>query len=394
MKKTSFSFLILCVLITKFYGQEQRTFTFDKEEVTYFFFSNMASGLTKFPNHKAKFIVVSKEKSLLNSSKSNKIFDDEMAKNDKTIYYYFKIPKLKNDKSYLKFVKKLIEETYNKDFFDRNTTSLDFQDNTIPFSCDILDELNTVFSKISVSENNNLSSCNATFVVTKNLKSDNLKTSIRYYPVSTEEAERNRKNYTMINQLHNWKSNFFISVTLGNHTIDNNYITSFDEETLVDISSTNAIWNISSGYLFTNKIGGLMSFSLMTSKDQTTSFNGISVSGSGNGFGVFKYGIGVRYIPFAKKRWSIYGDLQGGSLNIRAEGGTGSGTIFGVSRDITKKSERSNYIGFAAGANYRLGKTVYLTSNLEYTKSDFETDIGSISGFTGYTINAGIGFSF
>jgi hypothetical protein len=46
------------------------------------------------------------------------------------------------------------------------------------------------------------------------------------------------------------------------------------------------------------------------------------------------------------------------------------------------------------GTNYRLGKVVFFNGSFEYTMSSFEIDIGSISGFTGYTLNFGIGFSF
>lgn len=394
MRNISFSFIVLCIITVKIYGQEQRSFKFNNKEVAYCFLSNMTPGLTKFPNHKAKFIVVDEQNSLLEASLTNKILDKNIVNKDKTLYYYFKIPKLKNEKEYVSFLKEFITDTYNIDFFDKNTTSLYFQDSEVPFGCSSLDELNVHLSKIIVTESSSLLGCNTSFVVSTDNKKSKLRTTINYEPLTTEESERQRENYKLISQLHNWKHNFFITLTLGHHSIDNKYKTSFDEETFVDINDVNSMWNISSGYMFTNKIGGLLSFSLMTSKEQTSNINGISVSGSGNGVGIFKFGIGARYIAFAKKNWSIYGDIQGGLLSVRAEGGTGSGTIFGVTRNITEKTERSNYLSFVLGANYRLGKTMYLTSNFDYTRSNFDTEIGSISGFTGYTINVGIGFSF
>jgi len=63
-------------------------------------------------------------------------------------------------------------------------------------------------------------------------------------------------------------------------------------------------------------------------------------------------------------------------------------------RNITEKREKSNYLNFELGANYRLGNVIFLTSNFQYTISNFKNDIGSVSGFGGYTINLGIGFSF
>jgi hypothetical protein len=77
-------------------------------------------------------------------------------------------------------------------------------------------------------------------------------------------------------------------------------------------------------------------------------------------------------------------------LNVSTAGGKGG---IGGS-DVSESSEANNYLGFSIGAIHRLGKVVFLESNLEYTSSSFENNIGSISGFTGYTINLGIGFSF
>lgn len=393
MRNILFSFIMLCIVTVTAYGQEPRTFKFNNNEIVYYLFSNMSPSFMKFPNHKAKFIVVDEQNSLLEASVTNKIRDEKLARKDEILYYYLKLPKLKNQKQYVTFLKEFITDTYNRDFFDKNTTSIHFNNSEVPFGCNSLDELNVHLSKIVVTESNSLLDCNASFVLSADT-TNTLKTSVRYESITIKESEQERKNHQVISQLHNWKHNFFITLTLGNHTIDSNYKTDFDEETFVDISDVNSMWTISSGYMFTNKIGGLLNFSLMTSKEQTSNINGISVSGSGNGVGIFKFGIGARYIAFAKKNWSIYGDFQGGWLNVRAEGGTGSGTIFGVTRDITEKTERSNYLSFVLGANYRLGKTMYLTSNFDYTRSNFDTDIGSISGFTGYTINLGVGFSF
>ena len=192
----------------------------------------------------------------------------------------------------------------------------------------------------------------------------------------------------MIDQLKNWNKTFFITISLGQNFINSSYKTDFDEETLVDISETNSIWQFNMGYMFSNKFGGLLDFGFMSAKEQDINFN--TLSGTGSGFGVFKLGLGVRYVPFIKKKWSIYSDLKGGTLNVKAAGGTGG---IGGS-NATERNEASNYLGVSIGAIHRLGKVVFIKSNLEYTSSNFENNIGSISGFTGYTINLGIGFSF
>lgn len=394
MRNILFLLIMICNDMASAYGQEQRIFKFNNNEFVYYLFSNMTPNIAKFPNHKAKFVIINDINSPIEAFAENKIFDKDIGNKDETLYYYLLIPKLKDEKQYVKFLKKIIEDTYKMDFFDRNITSLNFQNNDAPIGCEVLIKLNEYFSEIVVSEDNSLLKCGNNLISLEGESKTKMKTTIRYEPITIKESVRERKNYELTKRLHNWKHNFFITLTLGHLSIDNSYRTSFDEETFVDINEVNSMWNISSGYMFTNKIGGLINFSLMTSKEQNSNFNGTSVSGSGNGVGVFKLGVGIRYIAFAKKKWSIYGDVQGGILNVRAEGGTGSGTIFGVTRDITGNTERSNYLSFVLGANYRLGKTMYLTSNFEYTRSNFDNDIGSISGFTGYTISLGVGFSF
>ena len=395
MKNITYLFIIFYILTSNVIAQDQRTFNFNKSEVSYYLFSNMTPGFTQFPNHEAKFILVNEQGNLLEDLKSSKINDEKIARNDRTLYYYLKIPRLKNDKEYVKFLKEFVEETYNRDFFDRNTTSIDFQKSEVHFSCDYLTELNKYFSKLIVSDNSSLLSCQENFVLANDSLKINLTTSIEYENIDLKESMQKRKNFVLINELDDWKNKFFITLTFGQFYLDSEYTTDFDEETFVDVNEIKSIWSLTSGYMFTNKIGGLINFSLKTKKSQSTNFDGVNISGSGNGIGLFKFGVGARYMPFAKKRWSIYGDVQGGVLSLIAEGGTGSGTLFGgVTRNLTEKSESTTYVSFAAGTNYRLGKTVYLNSNIDYTNSKFDNNIGSISGFTGFTVNLGLGFSF
>ena len=376
------------VVITSTNGQEKRNYTFNKQSIEYYVFSNMTPGFTKFPNHKAKFIIVDSNSNLYEYSKSNKIDNVKEASRDETLYYYLKLPELRNEKEYLNFFEKFIEENYRNDFFDRNTVSLKFSNGKIPFNCESLDYLNTYLSKLIVKENSELLGCEKTFVISGKRGKTNFKTSIKYESITIKESEEKRKDFEIISQLKNWNKTFFITISLGQNFIDSAYKTSFDEETRVDISETYSIWQFNFGYMFSNKFGGLLDFGFMSSKERD--INTSTLTGTGSGFGVFKLGVGVRYIPFAKKNWGIYGELKGGTLNVSAVGGTGG---IGGS-DVSESSEANNYLGFSIGAIHRLGKVVFLESNLEYTSSSFENNIGSISGFTGYTINLGIGFSF
>ena len=382
------AFLFALVVNTSINGQEKRIFTFNKQIIEYFIYPNMAPSLTKFPNHKAKFIIIDTDSDLYEYSKSNKIENVKEARKDRTLYYYLKLPKLKDEKEYLEFFKKFIEENYRKDFFDRNTASLKFGNEKLLFNCESLDYLNTFLSILIVAESSELLECGKAFIISSDREQTNLKTSIKYESINIMESEQKREDFEMLDQLKNWNKTFFITIYLGQNFIDSSYKTDFDEETLVDISDTNSIWQFNIGYMFSNKFGGLLDLGFMSAKEQDINFS--TLSGTGSGFGVFKLGLGVRYVPFIKKNWSIYSDLKGGTLNVKAAGGTGG--IGGF--NATERDEASNYLGVSVGAIHRLGKVVFLNSNLEYTTSNFENNIGSISGFTGYTINLGIGFSF
>ena len=148
--------------------------------------------------------------------------------------------------------------------------------------------------------------------------------------------------------------------------------------------------------MFSQKIGGFLNVGLSFKKEQDININGSNISVTGNGAGVVKIGLGVKYLPFTKDRWSLYTDLVIGSLRAKAGGGSGNINISSGNNSISpeEKTEKSKYLNFSLGANYRLGRTVFLTSNFQYSITNFENNIGSVSGLTGYTINLGLGFSF
>ena len=387
-KPLPLAILISLVVITSINGQEKRNYTFNKQIIEYYMFSNMTPSFTRFPNHKAKFIVVNTDNDLYEYSISNKNENLKEARKDKALYYYLKLPQLKDEQKYLEFFEKFIKENYRKDFFDRNTVSLEFSNGKALFNCESLDYLNTFLSKVIVEENSKLLQCNKALVMSNKREQTDLKTSIEYGQTTFIESEQKRKYFEILSQVKNWNKTFFLDISLGQNFIDSAYKTSFDEETLVDISETKSIWQFNIGYMFSNKLGGLLDFGFMSAKEQDIDFT--TFSGTASGFAVLKLGYGIRYIPFAKKNWSIYSDLKRGTLNVKAAGGSGG---IGVS-NVTETSETNNYFGVSIGAIHRLGKVVFLKSNFEYTNSNFKNNIGSISGFTGYTINLGIGFSF
>ena len=74
------------------------------------YFSNMTPNLTKYPNHKAKFIIVDSDSNLYEYSKLHKIDNSKEARKDETLYYYLKIPKLKDEKNTSNFLKNLLKK--------------------------------------------------------------------------------------------------------------------------------------------------------------------------------------------------------------------------------------------------------------------------------------------
>jgi len=407
-QKTSKKIIISLILFISVTGiihsQEKRIFNFNSEEVPYYLSLNFKYGLSILPNLNAKIVIVNDQESLLSVSESIKIPEKKIYEKDYLLYYYLKLPKLKSEKEYLNFLKAFIEENYNRDVFNRNTISIDFKQNTIPFSCESLEELNTFLAQVIVSEKSNLLKCGRSFILSNNNLKEKLKTSISYESIRfIGEAEKIKEDYKLLKSLSQWKNTYFIAIKLGLQEISKNQRTTFDEETRVDFSDLKTVWNIDAGYMFSEKFGGFLNFGITYKKEQKdqniiNSVNGITISGSGSGAGVIKIGLGVKYIPFVKDRWSIYTDLAGGFLSAKAGGGDGSVTISNgnVNNTISKveRTEKSKYLNLSLGANYRLGRTVFLTSNFQYSISNFENNIGSVSGFTGYTINLGVGFSF
>jgi len=407
-QKTSKKIIISLILFISVTGiihsQEKRIFNFNSEEVPYYLSLNFKYGLSILPNLNAKIVIVNDQESLLSVSESIKIPEKKIYEKDYLLYYYLKLPKLKSEKEYLNFLKAFIEENYNRDVFNRNTISIDFKQNTIPFSCESLEELNTFLAQVIVSEKSNLLKCGRSFILSNNNLKEKLKTSISYESIRfIGEAEKIKEDYKLLKSLSQWKNTYFIAIKLGLQEISKNQRTTFDEETRVDFSDLKTVWNIDAGYMFSEKFGGFLNFGITYKKEQkdqniSNSVNGITISCSGSGAGVIKIGLGLKYIPFVKDRWSIYTDLAGGFLSAKAGGGDGSVTISNgnVNNTISKveRTEKSKYLNLSLGANYRLGRTVFLTSNFQYSISNFENNIGSVSGFTGYTINLGVGFSF
>ena len=379
------------------YGQEKRVFNFSSHEAPYYLSVNFKYGLSIIPNLNAKIIIVNNQENLLTASEAIKIPNNKIAQKDYLLFYFLKLPKLNSETEYLDFLRRFIEENYYQDAFNRNTISINFEQSIIPFSCESIEELNTFIADVLVPEKSSLLNCNKSYVSTKNIWKEKLKTSIPYESIRfISEAKKLREDYKLLKSLSQWGNTYFLSLKLGHQNISKKQRTALDEETLVDFSDLKTVWNIDAGYMFSQKIGGFLNVGLSFDKEQDISMNGSNINVTGNGAGVIKIGLGAKYIPFVKDRWSLCTDLAIGRLWATAGGGFGNinTSTANNSTNFKRKTEKSRYLNFSLGSNYRLGRIVFLTSNLQYSVTNFENNIGSVSGLTGYTINIGLGFSF
>ena len=254
--------LIIFINVTGItYGQEKRVINFNSKEVPYYLSVNFKYGFSILPNLNAKIIIVHNQENLLSASESIKLPKNKLAQKDYVLYYHLKLPKLKSEKEYLDFLKAFIRENYNRDVFNRNTISINFKQNTIPFSCESLEELNTFLAQVIVSEKSNLLKCGRSFILSNNNLKEKLKTSISYESIRfIGEAEKIKEDYKLLKSLSQWKNTYFIAIKLGLQEISKNQRTTFDEETRVDFSDLKTVWNIDAGYMFSEKFGGFLNF--------------------------------------------------------------------------------------------------------------------------------------
>ena len=172
------------------YGQEKRVFNFSSHEAPYYLSVNFKYGLSIIPNLNAKIIIVNNQENLLTASEAIKIPKNKIAQKDYLLFYFLKLPKLNSETEYLDFLRTFIEENYYQDAFNRNIISINFEQSIIPFSCESLEELNTFIADVLVPENSSLLNCNKSYVSTKNIWKEKLKTSIPYSPRSSVTSLR------------------------------------------------------------------------------------------------------------------------------------------------------------------------------------------------------------
>lgn len=323
-------------------------------------------------------------------------------------YWHQVFLNLSNEKVDVTFLEMCLEELYYHFFFDKNRVHLIVDPSivveNVNSNTNFLKSLaslwmvSDIFSIDSIIQENryDLNRDSFTNAIRKS-KSKN-----RHESITLKEMESLRDKKKLFDSFLSLKKRHFITLTNGFFQVGNQNAAPFDEETLVDLRNFNSLWNISYTYMIAERWGLGIEFGFISKKtSETNTVNtgqGISISGSASGGAVVKMGIGAQYIAYKTRRLNIYPEIKLGRLNTTIGGGGGGATIteFGISR--TQQSEMrkqaTSFLDFKIGANYRLGKVVLLHGNIHTIQSNFEEDIGSISGFSGVGINLGIGFTF
>lgn len=394
MKK--YVLLVLSFSVVVGLAQEKRNFEYNGIEVPYYKIANVKNH--RMPNHNAQIVLLNDDQINIESIKSL----HQKYKQAETISYFLKVPLTSSSRKTVEFLKEFIAYNYPLDFFDRNTVKL-IANEDLQLECDDLNQLNTSIAAIQVRKENQLLKCDQPFISDEPLIFKGLSTSKRYKETTLDERLFLKDAYDLNQSLKKWRRTFYITATYGHNSLLNGVKTNFDEETLVDFSDVNNAWSFKMGYMFNDRFGANLQIGFsIAPQTMDQEFGGVSgnltINGTGSGAGIIKIGFGGRYLPYVKNRLSLYTDLYIGNLIATAGGGSGTVTITnnGISQtnNILEKTERTPYISPEIGLNYRFGKVLFGTGNVNYTYSNFQNDIGSVSGISGYSINFGLGLSF
>jgi len=399
--------LFLLIFITQILlGQTNRNFKFKERDIAYTAYSNYKGHLDNLPGMNVAIIMGKPEENtqeLFKNDTLNKVEGKSMI--DFTWFYYLPFQNLSENQVY-DFLKNFIEQNFENDSFDRNRIFL-YWPSKNPLSCEKIKELNTIISGICVAEDNTMLQCNENVFPAKSItkiKKRNTLTSLKYEIPTSVDIEKIKESKNALQLSSNWKKLMFIDITYGQQYIDQNHFASFDKESGIDFSKINTFWNITTGYYINNRFGLSANFGLIRQAvekgiDEISegADGSITVEGSGKGAGLYRLGIGVRMIVFSKNRFSTYFEALTGSLTAKAGSKSQSATIGGIGNSYGQSnisSQHALFLTCITAMNYRLNKTLFLTTNIQYTFSEFDQPIGSISGFTGFSFNFGIGFSF
>lgn len=397
-------FLVFYCHLTPLTAQQKRSFQYNGQTVDVLAYTNRVQQLP-FAGMKA-FIVLDQPHIPLDSifakDAIHRIAINGMA--DYAYFYYLNGPYPIKDPA--SFLRTLIDRVYADDYIDRNQIQL-VVGQLDSGSFQALEPLNDIVAGISIigmDSSQNYSRYSVTSIQEVWDKSSRQRTAVRY-PVpgiiEMEEAETLKEQHLRVKGYGDKRKTVYLSFTAGSHHISNSYKEEFDTTTLVDFTKFKTLWNFRSGYVITKwlSIGADVAFIYSGKQKKIDSLdwgngNGISLQGSGYAGAMIRYGLNLSLILYAKNRWSTFAGMDIGNINAFAGGGHVSKTAGSAkTTSIVKSKQQTTYFNILAGANYQLGDLVYISGNMQYHTSEFKKKIGSVSGFTGLSVNLGFGIS-
>lgn len=195
----------------------------------------------------------------------------------------------------------------------------------------------------------------------------------------------------------------YVSVAAGPQFIRKGQRAAFDTATLVDFTEHKTVWSLSGGYYVRKRLGVSAGFSFLYSGKQKQldsidwdNPDGIKITGSGKAAAMYRYGVGLRFVPLSHPRGSIVMDVFGGGQRAIAGGGTATRIIGGGSgtNEIAKQKQAGHFLSVSVGGLFMLGPMWGLGGNLSYNHAPLEAPIGSVEGFSGLSCQFGLSVYF
>lgn len=380
-----------------------RIFVYNGQKMPYLAASNRISADLSLPGMKVCIIVGEPGQT------AETVFRDDRLRSvrfsnmgEYACFYYLPYSNLLGEQEIKGFIKQFIEFNYNLDHFNKNKVFLIWKNKTVDLTEETANTIHQEVAAIGVYSTKHYRLDNTLFFAIDDesisFLTDTYHSSVSYDILSMPEIE-DKKQQRYTNGLGILKKTVFLKITFGQNNIGNPNRTDYDLGTLMDFSEHKLIWNIQTGYYITDRLAPFVNLGIIyAGKSKSISsvdFNGdnIVVNGSGSGGGMIRYGMGFRLTPYKRDRFSTFADLMYGGVKVIAAGGSGTVTVgSGNTTEITTHKESSHFYSLSGGINCRLSSLFYITSNLAYDISPLKQPIGSITSFTGLSINAGLGF--
>lgn len=384
------------------YSQVTRVMPYNGNDIAMLAWNNRMQEHFSFPGMQVFIIIGDSAKTL------KEIFDaDEIHRypakdmNSYSCFYFLKKNAFLNNKPLAPFLTQLIGFFYEQDLIDRNRVHLVWQNDKQADT--LLHKTATIDSLVS-SETimKPMLTAQMVWLSVRDKQTKKQYTVPRMQDMEEKTKEENRREIQ--ESYKHRKGDLFFALTIGRHQIDKQYKTATDTVTMVDFTKLKTLWGIQIGYYFAKRFHGAFDIGIMYSGKQKRINNidwgsggGVTVRGSGQAGAMIRYGIAVGWLPIQKDRFSVLLNLSAGRLTAIAGGGTATRTIGGGgggnTTDIIQKKEYTHYIRPTTGIEYKLSRLFYFTSQLQFMIAGLKQPLGSVTAFTGWSVNIGLGFS-